>query len=87
MRSGAPTRSRPAVLLVGRFMGTVLAHECGHALGLTHTKNDAQQQILTGALMDGDNFHTFRSYTDVAGYDAATGIAELVPPSVFRQLF
>jgi len=61
-----------AMLVVSRAMGTALAHECGHALGLDHTA------LHEGSLMDEQS--TFLEYTGVKGFDPATGLVQLIDP-------
>jgi hypothetical protein len=74
-----------AVLMIGRFIGTTLAHECGHALGLTHTADEIGTEFCANTLMDGDRCHSFRDYTGVKGFNPTTGIVDLVDPVSFTN--
>jgi hypothetical protein len=67
-----------AILAFGRLTGSVIAHECGHALGLDHMwPNPANHrpgnEIRGNALMDPARFHSFSDYTGIQGVNAKSG--------------
>ncbi len=68
---------RAAVLAFGRFMGNVLAHEAGHALGLPHTSQSFDVMM--------DPVMTFRGRTGIDSFDPTTGEIVVIEPITFDQ--
>lgn len=62
-----------AVIAFGRFLGRVIAHECGHALGLDH--NVARGEWAdSGELMDHGTKMSFADCTGIRSFDPTKGV-------------
>jgi hypothetical protein len=58
-----------AIKATGRWIGSVIAHECGHALGLDHNNHQ------TGEIMDAGVY--FSEYIGIRSFDPRTGHTQL----------
>lgn len=68
---------RAAAFAFGRFIGTVISHECGHALGLNHNKVDVPN------IMNGSSLR-FQDWTGIRNFDPSTGDVSLTSSAEFR---
>jgi hypothetical protein len=70
---------RAAILAFGRLLGTTIAHECDHALGLVGAASNQNVDnggvpIDSAEIMNSGEFNTFIERTGITGFNSATGI-------------
>jgi len=68
-----------AVSAYGRLLGSTIAHEAGHSLGLPHPESKV------GALMDEGFNLSFSNSTGITSFDPQTGKIQIDPPQGFSN--